>query len=98
MYNSRGDFMQGFLFGQSTREHFLKLMGSVMNNIEHKFIDIVSAKSMGCPRVRPGWVCDQPGLDPTLSGGGDFDPQPTRLKFQIKRVGSYRFSSVNRSV
>ena len=39
VYNSRGDFMQGFLFGQSTREHFLKLLGSVMNDIEHNFID-----------------------------------------------------------
>ena len=43
VFNSHGDFMQGFLFGRSTREHFLKLLGSVMNNIEHNFIDTVSA-------------------------------------------------------
>ena len=39
VYNSRGDFMQGFLFGRSMREYFLKLFGSVMNDIEHNFID-----------------------------------------------------------
>ena len=44
VFNSRGDFMQGFLFGQSIREHFLKLLGSVMNDIEHKFIDTVFAE------------------------------------------------------
>ena len=27
VYNSRGDFIQGFLFGRSMREHFLKLLG-----------------------------------------------------------------------
>ena len=48
--------------------------------------------------VFTGRVCAQPGLNSTLLGRGDFDPQPTRLKFQIKRVGSYRFSGVNRSV
>ena len=36
--------MQEFPFGQSTREHFLKLLGSVMNNIEHNFFDIVFAE------------------------------------------------------
>ena len=36
--------MQGFLFGQSMREHFLKLLGSVMNDIEHNFIDTVSTE------------------------------------------------------
>ena len=39
IYYSRGDFMQGFCFGRSMREHFLKLLGSVMSNIEHNFID-----------------------------------------------------------
>ena len=34
--------MQGFCLGRSTREHFLKLLGSVMNDIEHNFVDIVS--------------------------------------------------------
>ena len=36
--------MQGFLFGQSTREHFLKLLEIVMNNIEHNFVDTVSVE------------------------------------------------------
>ena len=35
VYNSRGDFMQGFLFGRFAREHFLKFLGNVMNNIKH---------------------------------------------------------------
>ena len=34
--------MQGFCLGRSAREHFLKLLGSVMNDIEHNFVDIVS--------------------------------------------------------
>ena len=33
--------MQGFLLGRSTREHFLKLLGSVMNDSEHNFIDTI---------------------------------------------------------
>ena len=41
VYNSHGDFMQGFCFGRSVREHFLKLLGSVMNEIKHNFIDTV---------------------------------------------------------
>ena len=36
--------MWGFLLGRSARELFLKLLGSVMNDIEHNFIDIVSTK------------------------------------------------------
>ncbi|XP_075656684.1 uncharacterized protein LOC142626859 [Castanea sativa] len=44
IYSSRGDFMQGFQYGRSTREHFLKLLGSVMNDIEHNFIDTVSTE------------------------------------------------------
>ena len=44
IYSSRGDFMQGFRFGRSTREHFLKLLGSVMNDIEHNFVDTIFAK------------------------------------------------------
>ena len=36
--------MRGFLLGRSARELFLKLLGSVMNDIEHNFIDIVSTK------------------------------------------------------
>ena len=51
-----------------------------------------------CPtRTQPD-ISAQPGLNSTLSGGEDFDLQPTRRKFQINQVGSYRFSSVNRSV
>ena len=46
VYNSCGDFMQGFLFGQSTKEHFFKLLGCIMNAIEHNFIITVSAKRM----------------------------------------------------
>ena len=33
--------MQGFRLGCS-KEHFLKLLGSVMNDIEHNFVDTVS--------------------------------------------------------
>lgn len=44
VYNSRGDFMQGFLLGRSVREHFLKLFGSMMNDIEHNFIDTMSVE------------------------------------------------------
>ena len=36
--------MQGFLFGRSTREHFLKLLGSMVNNIEHNFVDTISVE------------------------------------------------------
>ena len=36
--------MQEFLFGRSAREHFLKLLGCVMNDIEHNFVDTVSAE------------------------------------------------------
>ena len=33
--------MQGFCLGCS-KEHFLKLLGSVMNDIEHNFVDTIS--------------------------------------------------------
>ena len=36
--------MQGFRLGRSAKEHFLKLLGSVMNDIEHNFIDTVSSE------------------------------------------------------
>ena len=36
--------MQGFRLGRSAREHFLKLLGSVMNDIEHNFVDTVSSE------------------------------------------------------
>ena len=34
--------MQGFRLSHSAREHFLKLLGSVMNDIEYNFVDTVS--------------------------------------------------------
>ena len=42
VFSNRGDFMQGFHLGRSAREHFLKLLGSIMNDIEHNFVDTVS--------------------------------------------------------
>ena len=42
VFSSQGDFIQGFRLGRSAREHFLKLLGSVMNDIEHNFVDTVS--------------------------------------------------------
>ena len=44
IYSSRDDFMQEFRLGRSAREHFLKMLGCVLNNIEHSFIDIVSTE------------------------------------------------------
>ena len=44
VYSSRGDFMQGSRIGHSAREHFLKMLGSVMNDIEHNFVDTVSSE------------------------------------------------------
>ena len=44
IYSSRGDFMQGFRLGCFAREHFLRMLGSVMNNIQHNFVDIVSTE------------------------------------------------------
>ena len=42
VYSSRGDFMQGFYLGRFARKHFLKMLGSVMNDIKHNFVDTVS--------------------------------------------------------
>ena len=44
VHNNHGDFMQGFHLGRSTREHFLRMLGSVMNDIEHNFVDTVSTE------------------------------------------------------
>ena len=44
VFSNRGDFMQGFRFGRSTREYFLKSLGSVKNDIEHNFVDTVSSE------------------------------------------------------
>ena len=35
IYSSRGNFMQEFRLGRSAREHFLKMLGYVLNDIEH---------------------------------------------------------------
>ena len=44
VYSSQGDFMQGFHLGRFAREHFLKLLGSIMNDIKHNFVDTVSSE------------------------------------------------------
>ena len=44
IYSSRGDFMQRFCLGRSAREHFLRMLGSVMNDIKHNFVDTVSTE------------------------------------------------------
>ena len=36
--------MQGFRLGRFAREHFLKLLGSIMNDIEHNFVDTISSE------------------------------------------------------
>ena len=36
--------MQGFRLGRSARELFLKMLGCMLNDIEHNFIDTVSAE------------------------------------------------------
>ena len=42
IHSNHGDFMQGFRLGRFAREHFLRMLGSVMNDIEHNFVDTVS--------------------------------------------------------
>ena len=44
IYSSHGDFLQGLPLSHSAKEHFLKLMESVMNDIEHNFVDTVSTE------------------------------------------------------
>ena len=44
VHSNRGDFMQGFRLGRFAREHFLRMLGSVMNDIEHNFVDTVSTE------------------------------------------------------
>ena len=36
--------MQGFRLGRFAKEHFLKMLGCVLNDIEHNFIDTISAE------------------------------------------------------
>ena len=43
LYNRHGNFTQEFRLGRSSREHFLQMLGCVLNDIEHNFIDSVSA-------------------------------------------------------
>ena len=44
VYSSCSDFMQGFHLGRSAREYLLKLLGCVMNDIEHNFVDTILAE------------------------------------------------------
>ena len=44
IYSNCGDFMQGFRLGRSAREHFLRMLRSMMNDIEHNFVDTVSTE------------------------------------------------------
>lgn len=44
VYSNRGDFMEGFQLGRSTKEHFLMMLGNALNDIEHNFINTVSTK------------------------------------------------------
>ena len=54
VYSSCGNFMQGFRLGRSAREHFLKMLGSVMNDIQHNFVDTVSTE-----RILQWWAAIQ---------------------------------------
>ena len=44
IYSNCGDFMQGFRLGRFAREHFLRMLGSVLNDIEYNFADTISTK------------------------------------------------------
>lgn len=44
IYNNHSNFMQEFRLGRSAREHLLKMLGCVLNDIEHNFIDSVFAE------------------------------------------------------
>lgn len=46
IYQDHGDFMQKFPLGRSAREHFLKLLGCVLNDIQRNFIDTVSVEKI----------------------------------------------------
>ena len=41
LYSRHGNFMREFRLGHSSREHFLQMLGCVLNDIEHHFIDSV---------------------------------------------------------
>jgi len=38
--------MQKFPFSHSAREYFLKLLGCIMNDIQHNFVETVSAEKI----------------------------------------------------
>ena len=42
IHSCHGNFMQEFHLGHSAKEHFLKMLGCVLNDIDHNFIDSVS--------------------------------------------------------
>ena len=44
IHSNRGDFMQGFHLARFAREHFLRMWGSMMTDIEQNFVDIVSTE------------------------------------------------------
>ena len=44
VHSNRGDFMQGFRLGCSAREHFLRMLGRMMNELEHNFVDTISTE------------------------------------------------------
>ena len=44
VHSNHGDFMQGFRLSRSARKHFLRMLGSVMNDVEHNFVDTVSTE------------------------------------------------------
>uniref|UniRef100_A0A7N2LI47 non-specific serine/threonine protein kinase n=1 Tax=Quercus lobata TaxID=97700 RepID=A0A7N2LI47_QUELO len=46
LYSRHGNFMREFRLGRSSREHFLQMLGCVLNDIEHNFIDSISARKI----------------------------------------------------
>ena len=44
IYSSRGNFIQEFRLACFAREHFLKMLGCVLNDIDHSFVDTVSTE------------------------------------------------------
>ena len=44
IYSSCSDFMQGFRLDRFARDHFLRMLGSVMNDIKHNFVNTVSTE------------------------------------------------------
>ena len=43
LYSRHGNFMREFRLGRSSREHYLRMLGCVLNDIEHNFINTISA-------------------------------------------------------